>query len=170
MISVIIIQSNLLDIGIKVEISTKLESGYWEIWCSYQCQIDNGADKFPHFLVGTGYAPDYIGVPNFWSQFVSKYSTVGNIALYSHPVVDDAVALFSTTADEDTIMAALIKAEQQLYEDAPYAWLAAPSLLMSDGSYAWDKDLIDRVYFDPNYIGVTQVPIFNTVIFDEEEW
>ena len=165
-----IIQANLLDIGINVEISTKLESGYWEIWCSYQCQIDNGVDKFPHLLVGTGYAPDYIGVPNFWSQFVSKYSTVGNIALYSNPVVDDAVALFSTTADEDTIMAALIKAEQQLYEDAPYAWLAAPSLLMSDGSYAWNKDLIDRVYFDPNYIGVTQVPIFNTVIFDEEDW
>jgi len=40
-----IIQSNLLDIGIKVEISTKLESGYWEIWCSYQCQIDKIVDN-----------------------------------------------------------------------------------------------------------------------------
>jgi hypothetical protein len=62
-------------------------------------------------------------------------------------------------------MPALKKAQQQIYDDAPYVWLGETHLLLIDGSYAWNKGLISYMYFDPNYQGVCSIPPFNTVVF-----
>jgi hypothetical protein len=80
-------------------------------------------------------------------------------------VVETAVDKFSKTANLPEIIEALKGAEQAIWDDAPCAWICSPKLLLSDGSFAWNNNVVKSAYFDPNFSGVTETPLFNTVKF-----
>jgi peptide/nickel transport system substrate-binding protein len=167
-----IIQSNMRDIGIETEIKGLLDAAFYPSWGPYDFNLKH-ANELPHFSFfggGGGYAPDYLAPTNYWIMFVSKKSPWGNNEIYTNPVVEAAVDKFSQTADVNEIIEALKLAEKQLYDDAPVAWIDSPKLLGCDGSYVWNNKIVKSAYFDPHYTGVTEAPLFNTVVFVGEDW
>ncbi|MGA2237681.1 MAG: ABC transporter substrate-binding protein [Candidatus Bathyarchaeia archaeon] len=161
-----IVQSNLADIGIKSEIN-EVESGtYWGPYGNYQTNLQNAA-QLGHlsFLGGMMWAPSAISPTDYWTSFVSTKSLWGNWAVYSNDKVDQAVATLASSGNPDEIVSALKVAQQQIYDDAPYAWIAGCKLWYVDGSFVWDKSVIKEVWFDPAYNGINTAPLFNTVIF-----
>jgi len=163
------IQEDLSEIGIQVNINLAPSSVHMAVFGGYEFNIQHPED-IPHITPNGGYAPDYLSPANYWLAFVSNRSLWGNRGMYTHPVVEAAVDSFSETADVDVILEALKAGEEQLWNDAPIVWICTTKLWLTDGSYVWNNKVIESVYFDPNYTGVTEVPIFNTVIFVGEEW
>jgi ABC-type transport system substrate-binding protein len=161
-----IVQQNLAEIGIKVEIESQILSLLQSRWGDYNYNVQHAKDMpMMSLWEPFAYSPDYIAPSNYWTSFVSSYSLWGNQAAYSNPVVDEAVGLMGQTNDEAQILAGLKNAQQQIYNDAPYAWLGETRLLLIDGSHAWNNHLISYMYFDPNYQGVCSTPPFNTIVF-----
>ena len=161
-----IVQSNLADIGIKSEI-TEVEGGtYWGPYGNYQTNLQNAA-QLGHlsFLGGMMWAPSAISPTDYWTSFVSTKSLWGNWAVYSNDKVDKAVATLASSGNPDEIVSALKVAQEQIYKDAPYAWIAGCRLWYVDGSFVWDKSVIKEVWFDPAYNGINTAPLFNTVVF-----
>jgi len=162
-----IIQADLADIGIQTEITEVEASAYWGVYGNYETNLNN-AKELGHlsFLGGMMWAPSAISPTDYWTSFVSTRSLWGNWAVYSNGKVDKAVAMLASSADVDEIISALKEAQQEIYDDAPYAWIAACKLWYVDGSFVWDKSLIKEVWFDPAYNGVNTAPLFNTVVFN----
>ena len=69
----------------------------------------------------------------------------------------------ATHNDQNAIVQRLTEAQTQIYNDAPYAWLFVAQLPLIDGSYAYDINTVHSFYFEPNLIGVTDVPLLNTI-------
>lgn len=161
-----IIQSNLADIGINVEITTLQGSTYWAPYGSYTTNLQN-AKQLGHlsFLGGQFWAPSALSPTDYWTSFVSSRSLWGNWAVYSNPTVEKGVGLLASSGSQTDILAGLKDAQQQIYNDAPYAWIGTCNLWYVDGSFVWDKSVIKSVLFDPAYTGINTAPLFNTVIF-----
>ena len=160
-----IIQEDLSEIGINVEIKGLLPSAYFGSIGSYQYNLEH-AKEIGHLRIITGYAPDYLAPCNYWYMFVSNRSLWFNNAIYGgNPIVERAVDMFSQTTNINEIIEALKAAEEQLWNDAPVAWICTTKLLLCDGSFVWNNKVIKSAYFDPNYTGVTTTPLFNTVTF-----
>jgi len=162
-----IIQSNLSEIGINVIVTALPASVYWTPFGDYSTNLKN-AKELGHmsFLGGWfGYAPDYLAPTNYWSNFVTSRSLWGNFAAYKNPTVDHAVSVLASSGNADEIVAALKAAQQQIYDDVPYAWIGTAKLWFGDGSFVWRKALIKEVWFDPSYGGINDAPLFNTVVF-----
>jgi len=161
-----IVQSNLADIGIKAEI-TEVEGGtYWGPYGDYNTNLKNAKELGNlSFLGGMMWAPSAISPTDYWTSFVSTKSLWGNWAVYSNDKVDEAVATLASSASTDEIVSSLKVAQEQIYNDAPYAWIAGCRLWYVDGSFVWDKSVIKEVWFDPAYNGMNTAPLFNTVVF-----
>jgi ABC-type transport system substrate-binding protein len=160
-----IVQEDLSEIGIKVEIKSLLPSAWYAPTGSYQYNLEH-AKEIGHLRVNTGYAPDYLAPCNFWLAFVSNRSLWGNTEIYGgNPTVERAVDMFSKTANTAEIIEALKPAEEQLWNDAPVAWICTTKLWLCDGSFVWNNKVIKSTRFDPNFTGVTTTPLFNTVTF-----
>jgi peptide/nickel transport system substrate-binding protein len=161
-----IVQQNLAQIGVQVVIESQVLSILNGRFGDFQYNLENAKDlPMMSLWEPVGYAPDFVAPADYWVSFVSSYSIWGNQAIYSNPIVDQGVALMSQTNDEATIIDGLKKAQQQIYEDAPYAWLGETRLLQIDASYVWNKNIISYMYFSPNLEGVCDIPPFNTVVF-----
>ena len=161
-----IIQSDLKRIGINVVITTLDASTYYAPYGNYATNLQN-AEQLGHLSFlggGLSWAGDQTPIDN-WVGFVNNASLWGNWAVYSNPKVNSAVSIVSKSNDINQIVTQLTGAETQIYNDAPYAWIATPKLWLADGSYVWNKALIKQVYFDPTYTGITTIPLFNTVVF-----
>jgi peptide/nickel transport system substrate-binding protein len=161
-----IVQSNLADIGIKSEI-TEVEGGtYWGPYGDYNTNLKNAKELGNlSFLGGMMWAPSAISPTDYWTSFVSTKSLWGNWAVYSNDKVDKAVATLASSGNPDEIVSSLKVAQEQIYNDAPYAWIAGCRLWYVDGSFVWDKSVIKEVWFDPAYNGMNTAPLFNTVVF-----
>lgn len=163
-----IVQENLGEIGIDVKILSLLPALINAPVGSYQFNLEH-AEEIGHLRLNGGYAPDFLSPSNFWLAFVSNRSLWGNTGIYSSPKVEWAVDKFSQTANTAEIIEALKIAEEQIWNDAPIAWVCTTKLWMTAGSYVWDNRIVKSVEFDPNWTGVTDSPLFNTVIFVGEE-
>ena len=161
-----VVQQDLAQIGIQVKIESQPLSVLNGRFGSYQYNVQN-AQTVPMMSMWEplAYSPDFVSPADYWVAFVSSYSLWGNQAIYSNPIVDEGVAMMGQTNNETQIISALAKAQQQIYNDAPYVWLGETNLLVIDGSYVWNKNVISYMYYDPNYQGVTDVPPFNTIVF-----
>lgn len=161
-----VVQQDLAQIGIQIKIESQLLSVLNGRFGSYSYDVQN-AQTVPMMSMWEplAYSPDFVSPADYWVSFVSSYSLWGNQAIYQNPIVDQGVAMMSQTNNETQIISALAKAQQQIYVDAPYVWLGETHLLVIDGSYVWNKNIISYMYYDPNYQGVTDVPPFNTIVF-----
>ena len=161
-----IIQGNLANIGINVQITTLQGSTYWAPYGSYTTNLQNAQQLAQlSFLGGQFWAPSALTPTDYWTSFVSNRSLWGNWAVYTNPTVEKAITLLANSGSETDILTSLTAAQQQIYNDAPYAWIGTCSLWYVDGSFAWDKSVIKSVLFDPAYTGINTAPLFNTVVF-----
>ncbi len=161
-----VIQSDLSNVGITVNIVQVASSTYWNPYGPYQTNVQN-ANQLGQlsFLGGEIYSPDYLGPTDYWAGFVTSSSVWGNWAVYDNPRVDKDISLLTSTADQTQQITALADAQQQIYNDAPYAWLGTYKLWNVDGSVVWNKNVIQSMLFDPNYGGTNTAPLINTVVF-----
>jgi len=157
-----IIQADLEVIGIQTSIQVLDSSAYYAPYGSYQTNLQDAA-SIPSFLIGAAFQPDYLAPTDYWGAFVTNASLWGNFEVYNNPVVDQAVQFLAHSNNQTAILQQLAIAQQQIYNDAPVAWLFDAKLMLTGGSYVYNKQTIGGFFFDPNLGGVTQPPVLNTV-------
>jgi len=160
-----IVQQDLSQIGVQVNIEVVPDSVFYSPFGSYQTNV-NDASQIPQlsFNAVDGFAPDYLAPTDFWTSFVSNLSSWGNWGAYNNPVVDSAVLFMDHNNNVTAILQQLAVAQGVIYRDAPYDWLFAAQLPLIDGSYAYNKQYISGFYMDPNLMGLTDIPLLNTIV------
>ena len=161
-----IVQGDLAQIGINVEISATAAGTQQAPYAAYSTELSNANQIAPLALLGTGdWAPATLTPADYWVSFVSNGSFLGNYAVYSNPKVQACVNSFTSTSNVSQIEALCGPAQQQIYNDAPYAWLGVNRLWYVDGSLVWQKNVVQNFYVDQVWSGQDLAPLFNTVTF-----
>lgn len=161
-----IVQADLAQIGINININVVTNSFFYQYDGNYQTIVNNSA-QLPNlkFDDPSGYAPDYISPTDYWVGFVTNMSGWGNFGSYNNANVDTIVSNWVTNSysSNASLLQNLTEAQQQIYNDAPYAWLFLCQLPLIDGSYVYKTNIIGGFYLDYNLIGATDVPLLNTI-------
>lgn len=163
-----VIQSDLAQIGINVEIQVLSPATFITYNTAYTSMVQNPAELgqigFAYGGIGLGpFAPTPLDA---YAEFVSNASLFGNAALYYNPIVQKCVDSFTQTTDVTTIQGLCQAAQQQIYNDAPYAWIGVFGLWSpSGGSLVWKKGVVNSFLVDPVWSGYNTDPVFNTVTF-----
>jgi peptide/nickel transport system substrate-binding protein len=159
-----VIQADLSQIGIQVKLTVVGDSTFYAPYGPYNTEIQNPSAISPlRFDDPSGYPPDFIAPADFWTQFVTNASLYGNFGMYDNPTVDQAVTYLHDTNNQTLQLQELTKAQQQIYDDAPYAWLFVANLPLVDGTYAYNTHVIGGFYLDEVLGGTTDGPVLNTV-------
>jgi ABC-type transport system substrate-binding protein len=160
-----VVQSDLSQIGITLDINVVQSSTYYASYGSYSSSLQSAAQIGHLSLLAVNWAPATITPADYWVTFVSNQSLYGNSAIYYNPTVQACVDAFTATSDITSIQSLCTKAQAQIYNDAPYAWMGVSGLWYSGGSFVWQKDVIRSFNFDPLWSGQDTAPLFNTVTF-----
>jgi len=158
-----LIQSDLAQIGITVNIVVMSFSTFLSVfYTSYSAMSANPSIQM---ALDSGYAyfPDYISPTDYLGQFTTNQSSYGNFALYNTDATYTAFRTFISSNDPATLRQAMIGAETQIYNDAPYDWLFLPRLYLVGGSYVYSTQAIHSLYIEPNIFGEQDLPLLNTV-------
>ena len=98
--------------------------------------------------------------------FVNNGSVWGNYPAYSNPIVQKCVDSFTSTTNATLIKSLCAAAQQQIQNDAPYAWIGTFKLwLPPGGSLVWNHNVVKGFLVDPVWNGESTAAIFNTVTF-----
>jgi peptide/nickel transport system substrate-binding protein len=159
------VQSDLSQIGLKVQISIQDSSVFTTPYGSYSYELSNTAQIGNLVEYFGTWAPDRLTAADDWITFVSNQSYAGNTALYSNPVVQNAITAMLDSNNVTYIRSQLAAAETQIYNDAPYAWLGVVKLWDADGSLVWKNGVINSFYVDPTMTAWDTAPFINTVTF-----
>ena len=161
-----IIQSNLAAIGITLNIQV-MNTGTFERTIDGLTYNQSLANPTGHpdmtFDTYAGYAPDFLSPADFFTSFVSQYSAYSNYAIYDDPAVDQAINLVTQTSNQTQLLQAFTLAQQNVYNDAPYAWLFVAQLPLIDGTDVYNTKVLSSFYMDPNLFGASDIPILNTL-------
>jgi len=158
-----IIQQDLSQIGININIVVQPLSVESAPYGSYATNLQNKNQISPFQLSWTAYSPDYMAPTDYWTAFVTTFSSWGNFDLYNNSIVDQAVREMYSTNNQTQIIQALTAAQQQIYNDAPYGWLFAPETPVIANSYVYKTSVIGGFYAEPNLEGMTDLPALNTI-------
>jgi len=157
------IQADLSQIGINTNIVVQPLSVEAAPYGSYSTNLANAAQITQLQLSWTAYSPDYLAPTDYWTAFVTTFSSFGNFDIYNNSIVDQAVQLMYSSNNQTAILQALTNAQQQIYNDAPYGWLFVSQAPAIANSYVWKTGVISGVYAEPNLQGVTDLPPLNTI-------
>jgi peptide/nickel transport system substrate-binding protein len=163
-----VIQGDLAQIGISVSIEVLSTDQVLGPMGNYQTNLQNAAQigQLDFVNAGSGWGPAALTPADYWQTFVSNASTYGNYAVYSNPTVQKCVNSFTNTANITLIQSLCTAAQQQIYNDAPYAWIGVSgSWLPAGGSSVWNKNVVKGFLLDPLWVGQSSLAIFNTVTF-----
>ena len=163
-----VITADLAQIGITVNEQVLSGSAYLSVYGSYSYNVQNAQQIGQLSWVdgGEGWGAFALTPADYWVSFVSNESLWGNWAAYSNPTVQACVNAFTTTSNVTEIQQLCAAAQQQIYNDAPYAWIGTLGLwLPVGGSTVYDKNVISGFLLDPTWGGQSSLPIFNTVTF-----
>jgi peptide/nickel transport system substrate-binding protein len=161
-----IVQGDLSELGLNVQITATAVGTQQAPYAAYSTELANANQIAPLALLGTGdWAPATLTPADYWVSFVSNGSFLGNYAVYSNPTVQSCVNAFTSTSNTSQIQALCKRAQQQIYNDAPYAWLGVNRLWYVDGSLVWQKNVVKSFYVDQVWGGQDLAPLFNTVSF-----
>jgi glutathione transport system substrate-binding protein len=161
-----VVQADLAQIGINVNINVMSVSTQQAPYGSYSTEVQNANQIGQLALLGTGdWAPATLTPADYWVSFVSNQSLIGNYAIYSNPVVQQAVNAFTSSSNISYIQSLVRQAQAQVYNDAPYAWFGVNTLWDASGSLVWDNSVVSGFYVDPVWGGQNTGPLFNTVTF-----
>ena len=152
-------------IGLTVNIQIVTDAQYYQYYGTYQTNLANAAN-IPNFAMGNvaGFSPDYLAPTDFWGAFVTTFSSWGNFGIYNSTAVDNDVVFMSHSTNNTAILQHLADAETHIYNDAAYAWLFDAELPTIQGTYAYKLNTISSFYMEPNLEGVSDIPLFNTVV------
>ncbi len=110
------------------------------------------------------FAPNEPTPADAWLAFVNPNGVGGDYANYGNPTVTACVNGFFTTTNQTLLTNLCTAAYKQVYNDAPYIWLASPKLAFASGSIAYDKSAIKSFLLDPTFTGESTTAILNTVV------
>ncbi len=160
-----IIQQGLAQIGIKVSLQVEARSYIVSqiLTVPYGTLIKDPS-IVPNILLGSSsaFCPDYLAPSDYWTTFVTNSSAAGDWSMYNSPAADTALTLLSGNNTAATL-AELKIAQQQVYNAAPFAWLFAPKLLFTDGSWVYSKAAVAGLLMVPDDTGVSDLPALNTI-------
>jgi ABC-type transport system substrate-binding protein len=163
-----VIQADLQQIGITVSVQVLTTDQVLSLLGNFQTNEQNAQEigQLDFVNAGSGWGPAALTPADYWQTFVSNESTYGNYAVYSNPIVQTCVNSFTLSENVSYIQKVCEAAQQQIYNDAPYAWVGVSgSWLPSGGSSVYNKDVIKGFLLDPLWGGQSSLPIFNTVTF-----
>jgi len=161
-----IVQSDLAQIGINVNIIVQDTSAYYTPYSSYKSELGSANQIGSLSLLGAEeWGPATLTPADYWFTFVSNESLFGNWAVYSSPSVVACANAFTTSANTSYIQSTCKTAQQQVYNDAPYAWLGLVTLWYAAGSLVWQKSTVSGFLVDPVWDGQNTAPLFNTLTF-----
>jgi ABC-type transport system substrate-binding protein len=161
-----IVQADLSQIGITVNIQVLGSTAYYTPYGTYSTNVaDANSIGQLSVLGGSIWAPAALTPADYWIGFVNNGSLWGNWAGYAHPTVQKCVNAFTSSSDVSQIKQLCTAAQQQIYNDAPYAWIGTPGLWYDSGSLVWQKGVVKHFFLDPDWNGMTTTPIINTVTF-----
>ncbi len=163
-----VVEADLSAIGISVNVEVLLSSTYYAPYGTYQTNVNNAQRLGQLAFVngGFGWGPATLTPADYWVTFVSCTSVWGNWAGYCNPTVQKAVDAFTSSTDVSYIQSLVEKAQNQINEDAPYAWIGTFGLWEPPGgSLVWKSSVVSDFLVDPLWTGQTTAPIFNTVTF-----
>jgi len=161
-----VVQADLAQIGINVNINVMSVASQQAPYGSFTTEVANANQIGNIAMLGTGYwSPGTLTPADYWVTFVSNQSLFGNYAIYSNPVVQQAVNAFTSSSNTSYIQSLVKQAQKQVYSDAPYAWLGVNNLWDVSGSLVWQKSVVTGFYVDPVWGGQNTAPLFNTVTF-----
>jgi len=158
-----IIQQDLSQIGITVNIVVQPLSVEAAPYGSYATNLAAKNQISPFQLSWTAYSPDYMAPTDYWTAFVTTFSSWGNFDIYNNSIVDNAVHTMYSSNNQTKIIQALTAAQQQIYNDAPYGWLFAPETPVIANSYVYKLGVVGGFFAEPNLEGVTDLPALNTI-------
>jgi len=161
-----IVQSDLAQIGITVDILVQDTSSYYTPYSSYSSEVSSASQIGSLSLLGAEeWGPATLTPADYWFTFVSNESLYGNWAAYSSPSVVACANSFTSSTNTSYIQSLCKVAQQQIYNDAPYAWLGLVTLWYAAGSLVWQKSVVSGFLVDPVWDGQDTAPIFNTLTF-----
>ncbi len=163
-----VIQGDLQQIGITLNVVVLTAATFITYNTAYTAMVQNPSELGQLNLAygGIGLGPFAATPLDAWAEFVSNSSIFGNTALYYNPDVQKCVDSFTQTTDISQIQALCKVAQQQIYNDAPYAWIGVFKLWSpAGGSLVWKTGVVSGFLVDPIWSGYNTDPIFNTVTF-----
>lgn len=166
-----IVQADLAEIGINVQINVMTEGSYFGLYFagpySVEAQNPTALGQLSFITGGVTWGPTGLTPADYFEAFVSCDSLVGNQALYCNPTVQTAVNAFTSSNNVTYIQSVVSKAEQQIYNDAPYAWIGVNTYWEgTGGSLVWKTGTITGFLTDPVWgTGQDDLPFFNTITF-----
>ncbi len=161
-----IVQGDLSQIGISVNIIVQQTSNYYAPYSSYTSEVSSANQIGSLSLLGAEeWGPGTLTPADYWFTFVSNESLYGNWAVYSSASAVACANAFTSTTNTSYIQATCKTAQQQIYNDAPYAWLGLVTLWYAAGSLVWQKSVVRGFLVDPVWDGQSTAPIFNTLTF-----
>lgn len=165
-----VIQADLGVIGIPVSVgvipATELTVPYVSGYNSFALDVNYSQQLAQFTWMGyPSYAPNEPTPADAWVAFVNdKNPGGGDYALYGNPTVQACVNSFFSTTNVTQQIALCTAANQRIYNDAPYIWLASPKLAFASGSVAYDKSAIKSFLLDTSFTGESTTAILNTVV------
>jgi len=162
-----IVQSDLSQIGINVNIEVQSTTNYYAPYnAGYSSEAANpGAIGHLSMLGAEEWGPGTLTPADYWFTFVSNESLFGNWSIYSSQSAVACANAFTSTTNVSYIQSTCKAAQQQIYNDAPYAWLGLDTLWYAAGSLVWEKSVVSGFLVDPVWDGQSTAPIFNTLTF-----
>ncbi|MDA4129488.1 MAG: ABC transporter substrate-binding protein [Thaumarchaeota archaeon] len=163
-----VIQADLGQLGINVNLEVLTTAQTLAPMGNYLTNVQNAAQigQLSFVNAGAGWGPGALTPADYWQAFVSNQSVWGNYAAYYNPVVQTCVNSFTQSNNVSYIQGVCIKAQQQLYNDAPYAWVSvSKAWIPPGGSSVYNKNVVKGFLLDPLWAGQSSVPFFNTVTF-----
>jgi len=162
-----VVQTDLAQIGITVSIVIQQPSQFFAPFGSYTNNVANAVEIGQMTLIGgaADWAPATLTPADYWLSFVNNGSSWGDQAGYARPDVQACINAFTSTESVPQIQSLCKTAQQQIYDDAPYAWLGIMKLWFAGGSLVWNKNVVKGFLVDPVWSGQTGAAIFNTVTF-----
>jgi hypothetical protein len=162
-----VIQSDLSQLNLTVSIDVVLNTDYYSYAIgSYSSMVQDGAELGNiNFVCALSATPDAETPADAWTTFISNQSPLCNLAVYSNPTAQACVNAWFNGSTIPQIKAICTSAQEQVYNDAPYAWFV-PRLWWIDGSTVWLKNgPIASFLMDPMFSGDNTEPFVNTVTF-----
>ena len=165
-----VIQSDLGAIGIPVNVevipATELTFPYVAGYGPYKISVANYSQQEAHFtwMGYPSYAPNQPTPADAWLSFVNVNGLGGDYANYGNPTVQACIDGFFSITNQTQLINLCTAANQKIYNDVPYIWLAQPKLAFASGSVVADKSAIKSFLLDPSFTGASTTAILNTVV------
>jgi ABC-type transport system substrate-binding protein len=163
-----VIQADLAQIGITVNLQVLTTANTLAPMGNYQTNVQNAAQigQLDFVNAGGGWGPGALTPADYWQAFVSNASVWGNYAAYYNPIVQKCINSFTQSDNVSYIQSLCKAAQQQIYNDAPYAWIGVTKAwIPPGGSSVYNKNVVKGFLLDPLWAGESSVPFFNTVTF-----